>query len=111
MSYLHIPVKKRKVKEKERSNTERKEEERSDTKRKEEKKKREMNREEQDCVKNLKSILEIQSWWESGHNPDINDPLWSAVIGSARNDFNKHYKKKGMLQRGKIVAITTKSLQ
>ena len=70
-----------------------------------------MNREEWDCVKNLKSILEIQSRWESGHNPDINDPLRSAVIGNTRNDFNKHYKKKGMLQREKIIAITTKSLQ
>ena len=60
-----------------------------------------MNREEWDCVKNLKSILEIQSRWESGHNPDINDPLRSAVIGSIRNDFNKHYKKKRHVTTGK----------
>ena len=39
-----MPVKKRKEKEKERSNTKRKEEERSDTERKEEKKKRDESR-------------------------------------------------------------------
>ena len=67
-----------------------------------------MNREEWDCIKILKCISEIQSWWESGHNLDFNDPLWFAVIGSTGNDFDKHYKKKGMLQREKTVAITTK---
>ena len=48
-----------------------------------------MNPQDMECVTKLQSITEIKAWWDNGHVLDVNDPLRHAVIGTAREDFNK----------------------
>ena len=69
-SYSHMPVKKRKEKEKERSDTERKEEERSDTERKEEKKKRDESRRmwlRQELEEHFGNPISMGEWAQPRH--------------------------------------------